>query len=38
VLETPDKEKVKIRFADLPISKYSTKGLFKAKFVKMTEI
>lgn len=38
VIETSDKEKVKIRFSDLPISKNSIKGLFKSKFIKMTEI
>lgn len=35
--ETSDKSKVKIRFSDLPISKATLGGLFKAKFVKMTE-
>lgn len=38
VLETDDKQKIKIRFQDLPISKVSTSGLFKSKFVKMTEV
>ena len=35
--ETTDKTKVKIRFSDLPISKATLGGLFKAQFVKMTE-
>lgn len=38
VIETEDKSKVKIRFSDLPISKATTSGLFKQKFVKMTEV
>jgi ATP-dependent RNA helicase DDX10/DBP4 len=29
---------VKIRFSDLPISKASVNGLFKAKFVKLTDV
>lgn len=36
--ETSDKQKVKIRFSDLPISKASVSGLFKAKFVKLTDV
>lgn len=36
--ETDDKQKVKIRFSDLPISKASVSGLFKAKFVKLTDV
>jgi hypothetical protein len=38
IIETEDKQKVKIRFSDLPISKASTSGLFKAKFVKLTDV
>jgi len=38
VLETDDKQKVKIRFSDLPISRTTTTGLFKSKFVRMTEV
>jgi hypothetical protein len=38
IIETSDKERVKIRFSDLPISKASVNGLFKAKFVKMTDV
>jgi hypothetical protein len=38
VIETDDKSKVKIRFSDLPISRSTTTGLFKSKFVKMTEV
>ena len=38
VIETEDKTKVKIRFSDLPISRSTTTGLFKSKFVKMTEV
>lgn len=34
---TSDKSKIKIRFADLPISKATLSGLFKAQFIKMTE-
>ena len=37
-METDDKNKIKIRFSDLPISKASIAGLFKAKFIKMTEV
>jgi len=38
VIETDDRQKVKIRFSDLPISKASVSGLFKAKFVKLTDV
>lgn len=38
IIETDDKSKIKIRFSDMPISKATTSGLFKAKFVKMTEV
>jgi ATP-dependent RNA helicase DDX10/DBP4 len=38
VIETDDKTKIKIRFSDLPISRSSVTGLFKSKFVKMTEV
>lgn len=38
VLETEDKSLIKIRFSDLPISKASINGLYKAKYVKMTEV
>ena len=37
-METDDKQKIKIRFSDLPISKSSVSGLYKSKFVKMTEV
>jgi len=37
IQETSDKDKIKIRFTDLPISKATIYGLFKANFVKMTE-
>ena len=37
-METDDKQKVKSRFSDLPISKATTSGLFKAKFVKLTDV
>lgn len=38
IQETDDKNKVKIRFSDMPISKASVSGLFKAKFVKLTDV
>ena len=38
VIETSEKTKIKIRFADLPISKCTANGLYKSKFVKMTEV
>lgn len=38
MIETDDKSLIKIRFSDLPISKCSINGLFKSKFVKMTEV
>lgn len=38
VVETDDKSKVKIRFSDLPISRSTVTGLFKSKFVRMTEV
>jgi hypothetical protein len=38
IIETDDRQKVKIRFSDLPISKASVSGLFKAKFVKLTDV
>lgn len=38
VVETDNKNLVKIRFSDLPISKATANGLHKAKFVKMTEV
>ena len=37
IQETSDKRKIKIRFSDLPISKSTLSGLFKAKYIKMTE-
>jgi superfamily II DNA/RNA helicase len=37
-IKTNDMKKVKIRFNDLPISKYTIKGLTKAQYVKMTEV
>ena len=38
VLESDDKSLIKIRFSDLPMSKATINGLFKAKYVKMTEV
>ena len=38
ILETNDKTKVKIRFSDLPMSRCTQNGLFKSKFIKMTEV
>lgn len=38
ILETSDKSLIKIRFADLPLSKATMSGLFKAKFLKLTEV
>jgi hypothetical protein len=38
IVETDDKAKVKIRFSDLPLSKCTQAGLFKSKFIKMTEV
>jgi len=38
VVETDNKKLIKIRFSDLPISKASSNGLYKAKFIKMTEV
>lgn len=38
LIETDDKSKVKIRFSDLPISRSTVTGLFKSKFVRMTEV
>jgi hypothetical protein len=37
IMETTDKSKIKIRFSDLPITKSTISGLFKSKFIKMTE-
>lgn len=37
-LKVNDMKKVKIRFTDLPISKYTAKGLTKAEYLKMTEV
>ena len=37
IINTPDKLKIKIRFSDLPISKSTNSGLFKAKYIKTTE-
>ena len=34
---TNDKNLIKIRFSDLPVSKATTQGLYKASFHKMTE-
>ena len=36
-METSDKSKIKIRFSDLPVTKSTLSGLFKSKFIKMTE-
>ena len=38
ILETNDKTKIKIRFSDLPLSRCTQNGLFKSKFIKMTEV
>jgi len=38
VVETDDKSLVKIRFSDLPMSRSTVTGLFKSKFVRMTEV
>jgi ATP-dependent RNA helicase DDX10/DBP4 len=38
IMETEDKNKIKIRFSDMPISKSTVAGLFKGKFIKMTEV
>lgn len=38
VIETSDKDKIKIRFSDLPLSRCTQSGLFKSKFIKMTEV
>jgi len=38
VIDSCDKTLIKIRFNDLPISKCTINGLFKAKFTKMTEV
>ena len=38
ILETDDKSKIKIRFSDLPLSRCTGNGLFKSKFIKMTEV
>jgi ATP-dependent RNA helicase DDX10/DBP4 len=37
-IKVNDMKKVKIRFNDLAISKYTLKGLLKAKYVKLTEV
>lgn len=37
-IKVNDMRKVKIRFSDLPISKYTSQGLAKAKYVKLTEV
>ena len=38
VIETDDKSLIKIRFSDLPCSRTTITGLFKSKFVRMTEV
>ena len=38
ILETGDRAKIKIRFSDLPVSRCTSNGLFKSKFLKMTEV
>ena len=38
VIETDDKSKIKVRFCDMPISKSTSSGLFKQKFIRMTEV
>lgn len=37
-IKTNDTRKVKVRFSDLPISKYTVKGLSGSEYVKMTEV
>lgn len=37
IINTSDKLKIKIRFSDLPVSKSTVSGLFKAQYIKMTE-
>ena len=37
-IKTNNMNKVKIRFSDLPISRYTVKGLTKADYLKMTEV
>ena len=37
-VKTNDTRKVKVRFVDLPISKYTSKGLQTAEYTKMTEV
>jgi ATP-dependent RNA helicase DDX10/DBP4 len=38
IIESSDKSLIKIRFTDLPISQPTKNGLYKAKFIKMTEV
>lgn len=38
LIVTTDTKKVKVRFCDLPISRYTSRGLFKAKYLKMTDV
>jgi superfamily II DNA/RNA helicase len=38
IIETDDRSKIKIRFSDLPLSRCTQNGLFKSKFIKMTEV
>ena len=38
MLATPDKQMIKIRFSDLPVSRSTISGLNKANFLKMTEV
>ena len=38
IIPSSDKDLVKIRFADLPISRKTKSGLYKSKFIKMTEV
>jgi ATP-dependent RNA helicase DDX10/DBP4 len=37
-VDSSDKSLIKIRFNDLPISRATINGLYKSKFVKMTEV
>lgn len=37
-IKTNDMNKVKVRFNDLPVSKYTSKGLTNAEYTKMTEV
>jgi ATP-dependent RNA helicase DDX10/DBP4 len=38
LITTTDTRKVKVRFCDLPVSRYTSRGLFKSKYLKMTDV